>query len=645
MSETHKRGVGIIQLRMRIAAAGLRLPCRRVGSAPERPTTATMQNLAGPRPRAAAVLLVLCLAVAGVDPIHGGVGVAAPRSSPASQLPPELHAIEKRSAYGMVASGIPEASWAGALMLEQGGNAVDAAVAAAFALGVVDPFNAGLGGQCYALIHLRDGRDIAIDGSAPLPLRIDPHQIRRLNARGALDGYRLATTPATPAALAYALQRYGTMSLAQVLAPAIELADCGHPLMPTIEAVVDAYYEYIRQDPFFAGVFLKDGLVPFPPGHIYFQPVLAETFRRLAAHGVEDFYRGAIADEIGADMAANGGYVSKTDLAHLRVTERAPVRGLYRDFEVVAFPYPGAGDMLVEALQILEAFPPELLQGETVDRLHLLVEAMRIAFSDAIGSTETSFLSTLSPDTTRGERRASLIRFDRALREEELPALDGPHITENETTQVSVMDRFGNAVALTQSLGYGSLVATPSLGFQYNSLLESCEFCDRKSPSFPVPLATLRSTMTPTILLCHGTPYLVLGSPGSSRIVAILVAVITNVVDRGMTLRDAIVAPRVLSNRPNPTSDDKECYSSRVDLQSPEQVFLEIAGPITTEQANELQARGFTAQYRLTFPSHDLNLVRLFGGVNAVMVDPATGLFVGVGDPRRHGGVAAPGVP
>jgi len=562
-----------------------------------------------------------------------------------TELPAELQAIAERSAYGMVASGIPEASRAGARILEQGGNAVDAAVATAFALGVVDPFNAGLAGQCYVLIHLRDGRDVAIDGSAPLPLRVVPEEIKPLKESGFLWGYKLATTPGTATALAHTLERYGTMSLAQVLAPAIELADQGHPLMPTIQALVDYYAARIRENEFLANTFLKDGLNPFPPEHIYCQPVLAETLRRLARHGVDDFYHGRIADEIAADMAANGGYVSRVDLARARVTERSPVRGMYRGLEVVAFPYPGGGDILVEALQILSAFPQDLLRDDSADRMHLLLEAMRIAFRDAARNTETPFLSTVFLDPTRAERRAALIRFDRALRDDELPTAHNQYFNDKDTTHVSVVDRFGNAVALTQSLGYGSFVATPRLGFQYNSLLETCEFCDRESPNFPVPFSILRSTMTPAILLCHGAPFLVLGGPGSSRIPATMVAVITNVIDRAMPLREAVMAPRVLASRPNPRNLPKGCYSPPSEKLYEKKVYLELAGPITSEQADELETRGFTSQYRLTFPAPGFVERRTFGGINAVMLEPATGLLVGVGDPRRHGAAAAPNPP
>jgi len=236
-----------------------------------------------------------------------------------------------------------------------------------------------------------------------------------------------------------------------------------------------------------------------------------------------------------------------------------------------------------------------------------------------------------------------MIRFDRALREDELPVAHNQYFNDRGTSHVSVVDRFGNAVALTQSLGYGGFVATPSLGFQHNSLLETCEFCDKSSPNFPVPFRTLRSTMTPTMVLCNGSPFLVLGGPGSSRIPSTILAVVTNVVDRGMPLDEAVSTPRVLANRPNPPNP-KGCRQAPTDPPPEQRVYLEIAGPITLEQAEVLKARGFTEQYRQSFPLRTGGL-RAFGGINAVMVDPNTGVIVGVGDPRRQGAAAAPPAP
>ena len=596
----------------------------------------------------ATLLLALSCLVQAAGPADAGAQNASPvarsQGGPVSDSPSELPVSEERSPYGMVAAGVPEAARAGARILEQGGNAVDAAVATAFALGVVDPINAGLGGQCYAVIHLRDGRDVAVDGSAPVPLGVVPEEIRPLKESGFLWGYKLAATPATPAALGHILKRYGTMSLAQVLAPAIELAEYGHQLKPSIAAVVDHYADRIRENEFLARTFLKDGLDLFPPDHVYCQPVLADTFRRLAANGVEDFYLGRIAEEIAADMAANSGFVRKLDLALLRVSERPPVRGRYRGLEVVSFPNPGGGNILVEALQILDAFPQELLRQDSVDRSHLLLEAVRIAFQDAPAGEGTPLLATAFFDPARAGRRAALIRFDRALREEELPVSQNVWFHDRDTTHVSVVDRFGNAVALTQTLGYGGFVATPALGFEYNSLLESYDFCDRGTPNFPVPLRTPQTTMTPTILLCGGTPFLVLGGAGSSRIPSTIVAVVTNVVDRAMPLREAVTAPRALANRSNPEKDRKGCRTAPTDPLPEEKTYIEIIDPITPAHSDALALRGFSEQKRISTRS-TLYERRGFGGVNAVIVDPATGMLIGVGDPRRHGAAAAPRSP
>jgi len=532
----------------------------------------------------------------------------------------------------MVASSIPDASNAGARILERGGNAVDAAVATAFALGVGDPFFSGIGGLSYILIHLSNGRDVAIDGSVRAPITVVPAELELLRERDELYGYKTIAPPTTPAALAFALKRYGTMSLAQVLAPAIELAEHGHTFLPLAQSIVedDDDLQQLRPNEFLARTFLTDVADPWPIGHVYCQPVLARTMRWLASHGVEDFYSGQIAGAMVADILANGGHVSKADLALVQIVERAPVRGKYRGLEVVSFPYPGGGDTVVEALHILEAFPSEFLREGSVDSLHLLLEAQHISMQDSGVSMWLPFLPRTFSEAAPAKRRAALIRLDRALRDREISQGQAPMSRGEDTTHVSVVDRFGNAVSLTQTLGSGSFVATPSLGFHYNSLLESFDYLDKNSPAFLAPLRVLPTTMAPTILLCHGEPVLVLGSPGSGRIPGIVVTVITNVVDREMSLRDAVAAPRVLIHAAGPK------YKERV--------FVELAGTITPEKADELGDRGFSYQRRVTFPASQEDRY-LFGGVNAVMVDPATGTLVGVGDPRRQGAAAAPRAP
>jgi len=579
----------------------------------------------------AAGLLTLVAGTTGAG-AEKAAPAAAARSEAAANLPSQLQTSEERSPFGMVASSIPDASRAGARILEQGGNAVDAAVATAFALGVGDPFFSGIGGLSYLLIHLSNGRDVAIDGSVRAPITVIPGKLELLKERGELYGYKTIAPPTTPAALAFALKRYGTMSLAQVLAPAIELAELGHTFLPLAQSIVegDEYLQKLRPNEFLARTFLQDGSDPWPLGHVYCQPVLARTMRRLASHGVEDFYTGQMARAMAADILANGGYVSKADLALVQIIERLPVRGEYRGLEVVSFPYPGGGDTVVEALHILETFPSELLRQNSVDSFHLLLEAQHVSMQDSGARMWAPFLPRTLFEAVPANRRAALIRFDRALRDHEISPRQVHTTSERETTHVSVVDRFGNAVSLTQSLGDGSYVATPSLGFHYNSLLESYDYLDRSSPAFLSPLRVLPTTMAPTIVLCHDAPFLVLGSPGSGRIPGIVVTVVSNVVDRGMSLRDAVAEPRVLFHSP--------------DQHYQERIFVELAGTITPEKADELQARGFFNQRRLTFPATQEDHYP-FGGVNAVMVDPATGTLVGVGDPRRQGAAAAPRSP
>ncbi|HNX49824.1 MAG TPA: gamma-glutamyltransferase [Thermoanaerobaculaceae bacterium] len=562
-----------------------------------------------------AVLIVLGRRPGGAWQVPDSPGSSTPA------LPPELVASEERSSSGMVASADPQASRAGAVILERGGNAVDAAVATAFALGVVDPTCAGLGGQALALVHLADGREVAVDGSAPVPVNVVPRELLRLKDSERLFGYPVSATPSMLATMTHLLRRFGTVSLAQALQPAIELAERGHTLRPYVRADLEMEIAKVMEDDYLAGLFLRDRRGVWPDGCMLQQPVLAATMRRIAAGGEASFRQGRIAAEIEADMLAGGGYVRRGDLAAVKVVEREPVRGRYRAVEVVSFPDPGGGNVLVGALQILEAFPPDLLRQDSANRLHLLVEAVRIAMIDNALARHPQ-----QPDPDYGRRRARLIRFDRALEDREILASRVRWVAAGGTTQISVMDRWGNAVAMTETLGTSGFVASPTLGFQYNSLLDSFDLANPASPRYPAPMRVARTSMAPTLLLQAGAPLVVLGGAGSSRIPSSMLLVISNLVDRGLSLGQAISSPRVVVDPPKGT-----------------RVLLELAGAITSAQADSLQARGFANQFRLTFPPRQVDLCA-FGGVNAVMVEPG-GMLVGVGDPRRQGGAAAPSPP
>ena len=545
--------------------------------------------------------------------------------------PHDLRPAEVESPDGVVVSGSEGASRAGAAMLEAGGNAIDAAVAAAFALGVTEPMTSGLGAETFILIRLADGRTFAIDGSSYVPIharRLDLQKTRAAAARGYLQGYESAAVPGSLAALSYALGRYGTKTLAEVLGPAIELADFGYTMSPSSVAEVESLRRYLLRQDYVIGLLLKDPNEAWGPGHVFCASDLANTLRRIAANGAEDFYSGKIADEIDADMRRNGGYIRKDDLERVRAVELQPLRDSYRGLQVITFPYPGGGASLLETLHILEAFPTDLLRGESLDRLHLLIEAARIAWFD--GQTSRLPLPLLDQqlaDRRWGAERAKLIRFDRALLQSEIVGgAFEPNLALG-TTQVSVVDRWGNFVGLSQTLGgfFGATVATPGLGFLYNSHLNAFDFTNPFSPNFLAPRRVPMTTLTPTIVLKDGRPLFVLGGAGSERVVPTIASVISAVADRGLDLREAVATPRAIwgTNWGDPRA------------------FVELAGDITPERVDALEKQGFRGSFRLGFPAGLADLAA-FGGTNVAGIDPATGMFVGVPDPRRTGAAAAP---
>jgi gamma-glutamyltranspeptidase/glutathione hydrolase len=573
------------------------------------------------RPLALLVLATLAASASFSAPAQPAPPPEQPTAVNAAALPPQLQAAEATSQLGMVVTGSPEASWAGAQILAAGGNAIDAAVAAALALGAAEISASGLGGQSYILIRLADGRTLAIDGSAIVPLRADRDALRRLHDGYRTFGHKLVATPGSLAALSYALVRYGSKSFAEVSAPAIEIAEFGAPMSVSQSSFLNEYLHKIIVSDSLRLLLLKDGASLWEPKHPFCNPVLACTLKRIVAHGAASFYLGAIADEIEADMVANGGFLRKDDLARIRPIEREPLRGSYRGYELVAFPHPGGGGVAIEMLHILENYPPELLRGNTLARRTVVVEAGRIAQVDNMGVRHPlTILSQSLLDKGRTATRAGMIRFDRALREDEVNPNRVPSATERDTTHVSVADRYGNVVALTQSLGrvMGACVMTPGLGFPYNNLLEGFDLDHPQSPTYLLPLRAPRGAMAPTIVLKDGKPVLVLGSAGSDRIPTSIVNVIVNVVDRGMELKAAVERPRVL-------------WGGGTE----HQVYVERAGAVSADLAAALERFGYTDVYLQKFPARADDLAA-FGGVNAIAID-RDGTLHGVGDPRRQG--------
>ena len=505
--------------------------------------------------------------------------------------PHQLWPVEVSSHDGMVVSGSDEASHAGALILEQGGNAVDAAVATALALGVSEPTTSGLGGETLMLVYFNDGRAIAIDGSCYVPFEVRLSELQAEKNRGRsgnFSGYKSIAVPGSLAALAHAAARYGTMSLAQVLAPAIEIADVGYRMNLTELGNIENYGSKLRQQNRVAELFLKDYFAAWGLDHLYCASDLANTLRRIAQGGAAEFYRGAIAGEIEADMKKNGGYIRKADLVQVRAVERAALRGSYRGYDLVCFPYPGGGGMLLE-----------LLDRQLSNRAW-------------------------------AAQRAKLIRFDRALLASEISGdAPDPYLAVG-TTQVSVVDRWGNIAELTQTVGasFGSGMSTEGLGFMWNSNLNAFDLANPQSPYHLRPGKPAKTSMTPMILLKDGKPLLVVGSAGSDRVVPTIASVISGIADRGLRVCDAVAAPRAM-------------WGGNY---GPLRPWLELAGDITPDKVAALEKRGFENMFQLKFPARWPDLM-LFGGTNAVFFDPETGALVGVGDPRRLGVAVAPHPP
>lgn len=537
---------------------------------------------------------------------------------------------------GVVVSASEAASRAGARILATGGNAVDAAVATAFALSAADPSESGLGGESWILIQPVDGPAVAIVCPARAPRRAYATALRRSLAAVGPGRHVAAATPTTVASLAHALARFGTKSLAEVLAPAIEEAEKGWVvgwyeaslLRPNARKLT---FSPVLGPALFPGACAPDGYpASVAAGDRSRLPALGRTLRRLAEAGAKDFYTGGIAAEIDADMRAHGGFVRRDDLARVptSVLEVEPVRALYRDREVVSVGPPAGGGVVVEALQILGAFPAEAVKGPSADATQLLLDAVRIARADDRSSVLASPYGSSRPqalEASHAALRAREIRLGKAWKSEELRKPQPSPKQPAGTTQISVVDGKGNAVAITQTLGddWGSGAAAEGLGFPYNSFLSWFELDDPAHVSHLRPNALLPTSVAPTIVLRDGAVEMVLGSAGSSRIASGIVTVLRNVVDGGMSLPDAVASPRVLWQE-----DGGE-----------KRLVVEASAPVTDALLAQLAARGYVDQFVVREPGSALVA---FGSANAAGWNAAAGAWEGVGDPRRRGVAAIP---
>ena len=577
--------------------------------------------------RTAPCLLAL---VVGAAFAAGGIG----DQEDDDRIPPQLSSTPFQSDFGVVATGSPEATRAASAVLERGGNAVDAAVTAALALGVADFDASGIGGATNIVIRLANGHVTAIDGTSSVPGSIDLEAFGRAKTAQRRFGVEYIAVPTTLATLQLALDRYGTISMAEALQPAISIAERGF-LLSEIQNVWTAYYheDIIEASPFLRFFIMTDGINIGAAGELQCRPVLAQTLRRLAREGVESFYRGSIADEIEREMIAHGGFLRKADLAGLLVREVNPLETTYRGRRVISFPAPGGGPTLIAGLDILEAFPIDFLATDSVERLNVLVEALRLARASRV----MAFFKKPQYGARAGQitkKQASLlaqaIRPGSVITEESLtPKIDPKCLPSGEsTTQVSVIDQWGNTVSMTQSLArsFGTKFMTPEHGFPYNSFVEAFNATDPRCPGYLRPNMPCGTDMAPTIVVDEGRSVTALGTPGSMGIPSILSIVISNLVDRELSPADAVNSPRVL-------------WGGSEELSA----YLEVFGPISEADAEQFAALGHTRVIPVRFPSDPVDMAT-GGGVNLAHHDLSSGRFTGVIDGRRGGLALGPWV-
>jgi len=528
---------------------------------------------------------------------------------------------------GMVVAQEASAARVGVDILQKGGNAVDAAVAVGFALAVSYPRAGNIGGGGFMVIHLAGGDDIALDYRETTPKAIDAKSF--LDEAGNADLHKSRDSalaigvPGTVAGLALAEEKYGSghFKLADLIAPAIAMARDGIPVTDDTADSLPADNPRLARWPSSAKIFFKPDGGALSSGDRLVQSDLANTLEAIAHDGPHAFYEGPIAQKLAAAVQAAGGVMTVDDLGDYRAIERAPVRGSYRGYDVVSMPPPSSGGVeLIEMLNILEGY--DLAHADEAQALFLMIEAMKRAYADRawfLGDPDLvqNPVARLTSKSYAAGWRAT-IDPAQATPASDIGAGGKVQPEGRNTTHFSVVDRFGNAVSNTYTLNfsYGLGLVAEDTGILLNNELDDFAAKPEAPNAYgligyeanaPGPGKRPLSSMTPTIVLRDGKPFLVTGSPGGSRIITAVLQVVVNVIDRGMDIAGAVAAPRVHNQW------------------LPDQVFAESA--LADDIVAALEARGDKVVAQRPFTS-----------ANSIMITPEG--FVGAADPRTRGALA-----
>jgi len=533
-----------------------------------------------------------------------------------------------RTENGMVSSRSDMASEVGSKILAAGGNAVDAAVATAFALAVVYPSAGNLGGGGFMMVSLANGEVYAQDNREKAPAAA--HRDMFLDSAGdvdrnlAVNSLQASGVPGTVAGLLDALERFGTLSRQQVMAPAIELAEHGFILNDDLASQFLDNMDGFSKYPASLAKFSKQGQ-PYQSGDLWLQADLAQTLKLISAQGRDGFYKGHTAELIVAEMQRNNGLISMDDLATYEALWREPIHGTYHGYDIWSMPAPSSGGvLLVQMLNMLEPFNLAELGFGSTATVHLMIEAQRRAYADRaefLGDPDFVEIPTQML-ISKEYARTRFADFDplKATDSASIGAGSWPDES-TQTTHFSVADKAGNAVAMTTTLNrsYGNRIVVPEVGILLNNEMDDFSSKPNSPNSYGLigrdaneiqPGKRMLSSMTPTIVTQAGKPVLITGSPGGSVIINTVLQVVLNVIDHGMDAESAVSSPRIHHQW------------------QPDNVRYET-GAISDAVAAELTTMGHKGLTGSHFG---------MGNANSIKIDNA--IIEGVSDPREAGGVA-----
>jgi gamma-glutamyltranspeptidase/glutathione hydrolase len=533
--------------------------------------------------------------------------------------------VQARNA--MVVTGDPIATRIGLEVLKRGGNAVDAAVTIGFVMAVTNPRAGNIGGGGFMLIYgAKTGEVICIDYREKAPAAAQRDMF--LDAKGDVDtersrfSHHSAGVPGTVAGFAAALHRGGTISLAEALGPAIKLAEEGFIVSRAFSRSVKARADLLRRWPSTRKVFFKADGTFYEGGDLFVQKDLARTLRLIAEKGVKAFYRDEIAEAIVKEMQRHGGLITKSDLVAYKPVARKPVHGTYRSHDIYSMSPPSSGGVhIVQILNILEGYDLETSGHNSAATIHLMAEAMRRAYADRskyLGDPDF-FEVPIDWLTSKGyaaqlRTRISTTRATPGLAVQ--PGVPSGHES-NDTTHYAVVDREGNAVSNTYTLNFsfGSGILVEGAGFLLNNEMDDFSAKPGAANAYGLvggkanavePNKRMLSSMSPTIVLKDGKPYLVTGSPGGSRIITTTLQVILNVIDHQMNIQEAVNASRV--------------HHQWI----PDEIRIEEGvSPDTVKILGDM--------------GHRVAVKETMGAASSILIDQELNILYGVSDPRRPG--------